>query len=344
MRTRTACLLAAMAVAGCGDIIGLGGYTDQVDGSVDSSGSEAGGGDAQPDVKSDVVVADAGDGGDAAPFPPSCSGASVCVPDLPSGWSWAAYAPDSRVACATGYATPTDVEEDIDAGAAACGCGCTTTNPSCTTGSVTITAGTNGTCDNITNQTDPATAGCNTLTQFGTSSGSSLAVIGPAPSGGSCTAVPSQTLPPVGYAHQGRTCGFTGTPGDAGCGDAGVCVPDPAPFTMCVSQAGVNACPSGFPTQHLVGTSTVDTRGCSPCGCTFDAGACVGTATLYGNTGCTFGAQAIPADGTCTAVNGNRTWRGYAYTPTSNTASCAGTAVSADGGVVFSDLTTVCCK
>ncbi len=329
MRTRSIAVLVALALAGCGDIIGLDGY-DLDGGSVDAIATDSGGGDAQSDVVQNDVVPDGG-----------CNQVtSVCVPDLPSGWSWDIYDPDTRGACANGYATPTDVEEGIDAGAAACGCGCTTTNPTCT-GDVTITAGTNGACNNISNQTDTTNMACNTLTQFSTS-GASISVTGPAPDGGSCTATPSQTLPTVGYDHQGRTCAFTGTPG-SGCTAGNVCVPNPAPFTMCVSQPGVNACPASFPTQHLVGTAIADTRSCTSCGCTFDAGACVGTATIYTNTGCSTGQTNITANGTCTTVNGNRTWRAFAYAPAS-TASCAGTAVSADGGVQFSDMTTVCCK
>lgn len=331
-------LLAAAAVAGCGDIIGLGDY--DLDGSVDAFVPDTGTGDAQPDaqpdVKNDVIVAD-------VVIPPSCGPTTaVCVPELPTGWAWAVYDPDARPACASGYAAPKDVEEGIDAGPASCACGCTTNNPSCNAGNLTITGGTNGSCNNISNQTDVADGGCNALTQF-TTNGASISVTGPTPTGGSCTPSPSQTVPSVGYDHQGRTCDMTATPGDAGCSAGNVCVPNPAPFAMCISQAGAQTCPAGYPTQHVVGSALTDTRGCTACGCTFDAGACLGTATLYTNTFCTTNAQAIPADGTCTQVNGNRTWRGYSYAPTTS-ASCAGTAVSPDGGVVFSDLTTICCK
>ena len=330
MRARVTALVFVAALVGCGDIIGLGDY-DLDGGSIDAMPSDA--------AQSDVVQTTDG-GSEASPDGSACGAASVCVPDLPSGWSWAVYDPDARGACASGYATPTDVEEGIDAGAATCGCGCTTTNPSCT-GSVTITAGNNTACNNTTNQTDTTGANCNTLTQFNTTNGSSISVTGPTPTGGSCTPTPSTTLPPVGYDHQGRTCALTAT--TSACGAGNVCVPDPSPFGVCVSQAGTNACPAAFPTQHLVGTTLADTRGCTSCGCTFDIGTCEGTATLYGNTGCSMGAQNITANGTCTAVFGNRSWRAFAYTPTTN-ASCAGTAVTADGGVAFADVTTVCCK
>jgi len=318
------------ALAGCGDIIGLDGYTD-ADGSVaDASGSDAPTGDAKPDVLTDA-------GGDAS----SCGAGFECVPALPLGWSWAVYSADTRPACATGYGTPIDVEEGIDAGAATCGCGCTTTDPNCAT-TVAIAAGTNVACNNTTTQTDPADASCNAVTTaFNTSAGGSdISVTGPTPSGGGCTATPSQTLPTVGYAHQGRTCEYDA--GAPSCAGGSVCVANPAPFAVCVAQVGNSACPSAFPNQHFVGTTLDDTRGCTTCGCTFDAGACGGSATFYVMNNCSKNAQKVPVDGVCTAVSGH-TWTSFTYAPVTN-ASCAGSATSPDGGVVFGDLTTVCCQ
>ncbi len=320
------CGAAALA---CGDIIGLNNYTDQ-DGSVlvDAGGSDAPTGDA----KSDVNTNDAG----------TCGAGFACVPALPAGWAWAVYSADSRPACATGYGAPSDVEEGIDAGAATCGCGCTTTDPTCAS-TVAITAGTNGACNNTTTQTDPADASCNVLTTSVNTfaNGSNISVTGPAPSGGSCAPTPSQTLPGVGYAHQGRTCAY-----DAGaqgsCAGGTVCVANPAPFATCVSQVGDNACPTAFPNQHFVGTTLDDTRGCTACTCTFDAGACGGSTTFYVNNNCTNKLQKIPVDGVCTGASAH-TWTSFTYAPVTS-ASCAGSTTSPDGGVVFGDLTTVCCQ
>jgi hypothetical protein len=262
------------------------------------------------------------------------------VPSLPTGWAWAAYDPTARPACATGYTTPQDVEEGIDAGAATCGCTCTTTNPTCTSGKITITAGTNGLCNNVTNQTDPADAGCNGVTAFSTTNGD-ISAVGPAPVDGGCTPTPSESAPAVGYANEGRACAYTESAG-GGCANGSVCLPNPAPFTTCVEQLGMHVCPSGFATQHLVGTTITDTRGCTACTCGFDAGSCGGTATLYTNVGCTTGALAVPVDGVCTAA-GTHAWKGYSYAATTN-ASCAASPVAPDGGVAFSDLTTICCN
>ena len=333
MRLKTTLWLFALAaLVGCGDILGLDGYTDQ-DGSIDAAGdatSDAPSGDAKPDVAPSEGGTDGG----------GCGSSEICVASPPSGWSWTVYDPDARPACATGWKTPTDVEEGIDAGAASCACGCTTTQPTCTTGNITFHYG-NGACNATTQDEVANTGACAQLSnQFATGGPSKVAVTGPAPSGGSCTATNNFNVPPVGYTHQGRTCAL-GSNG-ASCGAGNECVPNPAPFGMCVSQTGVVACPSGFPTQHLVGTSVTDTRGCSACGCTFDAGACTGTTTLYTNSGCSQTATPLTTDGTCTGT-GNHTWKAYAYAPTTN-GSCAGTTSSPDGGVVFADTTTICCQ
>lgn len=350
MRARKTLVLTFAALAGCGDIIGLDGYGEGDGSVVDAMGMDSGGGDVKVDVKSDAP-ADTGIGDAGNDVVTTCTGGGVCVPALPGGWAWAVYAPDMRPPCAMGYSGPTDVNEGIDASAASCGCGCTTTNPTCTGGNLTINSGTNaGTCNNITmNQTDTASAGCHALSaainDLG-QTGPMVSVAGPTPSGGSCNNVADASVPAVGFDHQGRTCGYTGTPG-AGCTSGNVCVPDPTPFGACVSHVGMNACPPGFANQHLIGTMVNDTRGCTACGaCTFDAGACDGTTTFYRDVTsgtCTSGTtQAITTDGTCHATSAHN-WNSYKYAPTT-TASCAAGTSSADGGAVFGDLTTVCCQ
>ena len=345
MASRKTILLAAAALAGCGDIIGLDGYSEG-DGSVipDVTVTDTGGGDARPDVKSDVAVTDAGND----VVQPTCTTGNVCVPALPSGWTWLVYSQDSRSPCGLGYGTPTDVEEGIDAAAPTCSCGCTVTGGGCTTGNLTITSGTNGTCSNNSTQTDTAAGGCQTLgTSINTGGGVKIAVTGPVSDGGTCTAAADASVPPVGYDHQGRTCVPAASP-DAGCGGGNVCLPDPTPFSACITQTGNNACPTGFPNQHLIGSTVDDTRGCSGCGCTVnsgDAGACGGSVTFYHDFTpgtCASGTGVVPVDSTCTTLNAH-TWNDYEYVPEGGaTCTPTGTA-SADGGVVFGNLATVCC-
>ena len=91
---------------------------------------------------------------------------------------------------------------------------------------------------------------------------------------------------------------------------------------MCVRQAGVVACPSGYPVPHVVGTTAIaDNRDCTPCTCGFDGGACGGTATLYGGATCGGTSQALTADGTCQTVS-TSSFKSLAYQP-ANTGVCA---------------------
>ncbi len=370
---KAAGLCTLIGLAGCGDIIGFGGYRDQdgsaadaADGGGNTGGDGNGGSDGTTDTGigdgagSDVVDTGADTGADTcAPTVEDCTNGKdddcngltdcmdsacttgfSCVPPLPNGWAWAAYDQNARPSCAMGYGMPKDVEEGINAAAASCGCGCTTTSPSCRTNNLTITAGGNNTCDDVANQTRPSAAGCNATNPNFTTGGDSISVTGPAPSGGSCAANPSKSVPAVTYQNQGRTCTYAGMLG-GGCANNAVCAPKAAPFTSCVSMNGMNACPNGFSVQHFAGTMITDTRGCSACSCSFNAGACTGSITFYNAGNCTSSTATIAVDGACHAVTDN-TWRGYQYTPTNN-ASCAASAVNSTGSVTFSDLQTVCC-
>ena len=356
--------LTMLALTGCGSIIGLDGYTDAVDGGLDASmdtGGDAIGADVAPvkdsasdatDAAADVVVEacvpvaeDCTNGIDddcnglADCLDPACTTGYACVPPLPNGWTLTAYERDQRAACATGYQNAVDVEEGINAPAATCGCGCTTTNPTCTGGNVSITGGGNVACDNVTKQTDTAAAGCNALTQFATNN-QSISVQGPAPTGGSCATNPAKTVPAVTYQHQGRTCDYTGKAG-GGCSNGNVCAPSAATASTCVSQAGTQTCPSGFPVQHLIGSTLTDTRSCSACTCAFNAGTCNGAATFYTDNNCTQNATSVTVDSACHGV-GNRTWRTYKYAP-ANAASCTPAAATPTGVTAFANLATVCC-
>ena len=344
MASRRIILVAAAALAGCGDILGLDGYSEG-DGSLDVTTDQGNGGDASPDVKKDVSPSDGGSDVSQG----TCTTGNVCVPTLPAGWAWTVYSQDSRSACGLGYGTPTDVEEGIDAGAATCTCGCSVTGGTCTSGNLTINSGTNTACNNITaNQTDTAASGCQTLSatiaDFG-QTGPMISVVGAVITGGSCAPIADASVPPVGYGHQGRTCAPTSAP-DAGCGGGNVCVPNPAPFSPCIAQTGNNACPTAFPNQHLIGSTLSDTRGCAGCGCTFDGGTCGGSVTFFrdGTAGtCTSGTTStVTVNGTCQTV-GAHGWNDYKYSPDGGGACTPTGSATADGGVVFTDLTTVCC-
>jgi hypothetical protein len=121
-----------------------------------------------------------------------------------------------------------------------------------------------------------------------------------------------------------------------------VCVPSPAPYAMCVRQAGVIACPAGYPAQHVVGTDVIDGRGCTPCTCGFDAGSCAGTATFYTGAMCNASNQTVNVDGGCQAVS-NQTFKTVTYAATQVAASCTPSTTQPTGDASLDNVATVCC-
>jgi hypothetical protein len=297
---------------GCAEIYGLGDYTE-LDGGLDA------GSDAPSDV---VLTNDTG----------TCI--ATCVPALPVGWTLIAYDQAFRTSCAANYGTPTDVEEGLSAAAATCGCSCSLTKPGCT--SLLVTSGDSGTCANQSSQSVTSDGGCTSLTSISAQN----VKVSVTPSGsGTCAPDASVVKPPISYTDQGRLCELDTTPA-GGC-QGGLCVPDPAPYIMCVRQAGVAACPSGYPVSHVVGTKVDDTRNCTPCTCSFDGGACGGTATLYTGATCGATSQALTADGTCQSTS-SQSFKSLVYQP-GNTGTCAPSSVGPMGDAGFADPVTICC-
>jgi hypothetical protein len=312
-------LVLAASVAGCAEIFGLGDYI-QGDASVLT--------DALADVAVDVPVIGL-DG---------CAGPSLaCVAPLPSGWAFTAGNPNARPACTSDYGTPTDVEEGLTAGAASCNCSCSVAPATCS--SLVFTAGTNAACNNDTaGQTETYSSGCTMLSASITTVGEQVAVTA-TPQAGGCVPDGGAVVPPVSYANQGRTCELEAIPG--GC-DAGVCVPSPAPFFgICVQQAGIVTCPSGYPVQHLVGSTLNDQRGCD-CPCDYEAGSCGGVVNLYNSNSCGGTAHAVQADGGCTSVT-NHTYQSFTYAATQTPGNCTAGQGTPTGDASFADTVTVCC-
>jgi hypothetical protein len=300
---------------GCADLFGLGDYT------------QGNPGDSGLDVFFDVILTNEAGG---------CI--ATCVPTVPSGWAAVGYDQGFQGNCAFAYGTPTDVSEGITAGAATCGCGCNPTAPTCSSLQVTSGDGGSNTCNNQSSQTVAWGGSCATIT---TSINIQNVKISATPGGsGTCAPDASVVMPNVDYAHQGRVCELLAKPA-GGC-EAGICVPDPSPFLPCVYQIGVVACPSEYPVQHIVGSKLNDTRGCSPCTCGTQGGACAGTVTFSNGANCNSGGQTINADGTCQTVT-NQVFKSLFYSPTSTNPTCTPSAVTAIGDAGYGDPQTVCC-
>jgi hypothetical protein len=125
---------------------------------------------------------------------------------------------------------------------------------------------------------------------------------------------------------------------------------------LCIEHAGTQtSCPSGFPNPpHVVGTASdvSDTRGCSACGCSVDAG-CAGSLSFFTDNACTQGQQTVTANGTCGTFPGplgglgsppGPKYTNYVYAAQTQNEACTPSSPSATGGVSFSATQTICCQ
>ena len=303
-------LVAGTSLAfGCAEIYGLGDYTE---------------GDASSvDVATEPL--------------PVYDGGCTCAPAIPTGWTPIAYDQAFRSNCATDYGNPIEVNEGITADPASCSCTCSV---SMKCSSLLVTSGDSGTCNNQSSQSVAWDGGCATITSLNPL-GAKVSIT--ASGDGGCTSNASATKPDASYAYSGRLCELLVAPATTGCA-SGICVPSAAPFAFCIHQNGVAACPSEYPTPHIVGSTLNDGRGCSACTCGFDAGAgCGGTATLFTGGACSASSQPLNADGTCQAAAGTQPFKSLAYQPATTTASCAPSQVTPTGSATFADTQTICC-
>jgi hypothetical protein len=277
---------------------------------------------------------------------PACgSSVAACVPPLPSGWTFVGYDVDTRANCPTGYGMPTDVEEGISWLSAQCTCSCNLNPASCTTGTFTMKTGDNGTCDNNNTFSNLSQGACVQLPNGGFDVPmNNVRATTAQPVGGGCTGSSTTVLPAVSYAHQGRTCTMTQTLG-AGCAMGKVCAPAGGQdYKVCVQKSGVNACPNGYPVQHIAGTTLDDTRSCSACSCGYNSGSCSNAKIdIFTDMSCTMG-YTFNADDQCRPpVSGS--YKFYSYTAGSLiNASCTASGGQPQGSVSgFKDARTICC-
>ncbi len=190
---------------------------------------------------------------------PACTGAGyTCVPDPSTavGWSFAPLNPSARPACPSPLsAAYVDVNPTNLSSPASCSCTCNVgTQPDCEQGNINAGYG-NGNCNNPFVQSTGGGACHNDPGGIGIDSNVSATST---PSGGTCAASVSQTIPANGET-QGETCAGETTFGK-GCGSGQVCALVPAGFSTCVVHAGALACPGGAYTMaNAVGT-VVDSR------------------------------------------------------------------------------------
>jgi hypothetical protein len=293
---------------------------------------------------------------------PAC-GAYVCAPPAPSGWFgpvglWQGAFGSTAPGCPTLYQWLMDAFAGLSGPPASCSCSCAASGQTC---SAIGTFHPDQTCTNATCATvTPAPAGgCTPVPSNSCGSGGSFEVAGtPAPSGGSCSAQVTPTIPPLGWMASARVCSYAGSPDSpGGCTEATTqCVAAPtSPYAtnVCIYSAAdppPTSCPAGYsanpPTVIYAGST--DTRGCGSCTCSGPSGgACSGSITLYGGAACTGNAgSATYALGTvCQGYGGLAPVPGSvkaSYTVASGTCSVQAQPLPT-GSAAPTGPTTVCC-
>jgi hypothetical protein len=280
---------------------------------------------------------------------PACFAGFSCVDGPPTGWDLVAFTGAGRPACPTSFTSPTDLRVVAGTTAQSCACTCTGSGGtvSCGAGMTAITVGSEPTCTTgPTNANLPSNAAaCTALpvpdinVTMGTPYGQMIAPLGPAV----CAANPTTTKT---NAVDGRVCAPPATAAK-GCGGAAQrCLPKPAGFTMCISQAGAQTCPAGYTNPSHAGSMETDGRQCTACTCGLTP--CTGTIELWSNSMCNAKELKLSSanNTTCNtgvAVSDSNFTAKYFKSTVAGGCGVA-TAPTAQGGLTFTDERTICCK
>ena len=268
---------------------------------------------------------------------------------MPTGFSLVAFGGGAtNAACPSGFAQPIDYVEGPTASAAACACSTcqVTAPPSCASGALqnsfdTDGSGTCGTPGGAPYSNNPAGT-CLTDGYSGPISATTdMQAVAPPPTGGTCSIAPAKNPNGISYASRDRVCHPSTLAQCAGL----VCPPTLAgAFKTCIASAGDVACPSAFPTKHLIGTDVNFACTGGTCACTVGA-TCSGVVTLYKTSTCSGGALPVVVDGACHNVNGGGTdYHSYKYVGTAANVACTGSgAPPAASGLALVGATTTCC-
>jgi hypothetical protein len=318
--------------------------------------------DARVDTGADAPTPrDANVGTDANPPPcsasapdcmnPNCTEEGyMCVPAAPSDWTLAAVDFANPSACPAGYMAGAALKTAPTSSPAICGCGvCTVeTEPSCTNAALMMTVSFGATC-NAPFQV--AAGGCGEIGFNGVISSNTQVSNLPGPTGGTCTAPVTKTVPGDGSTSV-YVCKPTTSPPNTGCSAGSVCTATTAARSKCVVTPTATACPSsGYTNANTVGTGVSDTRGCSGgCACTAPTGTTCddGLLTYYTGADCSGTGYALTADGSCDPVTMGVgvTVVSYEYSADPAGATC-GTPTStraATGSATLSGVETLCCE
>lgn len=316
--------LAALGLVACGGATDTDLFGGAPDGGADVIGP-------RPDATSDAAS-------DATPEPTVCStDADDCQsPDVPVGWSPAAYSKGTATPCPQGYGPAYDGVADPILGPNACSCSCTKTkDPDCQTGNSLI-SGVGATCGGFSATLGFSGGACRTTTGTVDDYDKATAI---APSGGACTV---QAVPNDGAitSEAVRLCAAGPKCQSAACGGYA-----PKGFTACIVKDGDVACPasSTFTSKHVVAKEAH--AACATCGaaCTYQGGCSAGKVGWYSDAACTQLIVSIPV-GACTQTNkGTAILGGMIYTATGTFTGCTATGTTT-ASLDVPTPRTVCCR
>lgn len=268
---------------------------------------------------------------------PAC-GAFACIAPAPDGWAYLALAPATRPSCGDAFTTSSDKRVIEGSLTQTCKCNCGSpcggdatiekgSDNTCTSGTITVAADTNG--------------GCNTLANADVAA---FAKVVP-PAAGSCGATDAMTK---GDPKSGRTCTYVKPPrAQSGCAGAEVCATRPPDgYSACVAKDGANACPPGYAREFHVGGAVDDQRKCTGCTCSASV-ACAVEVELWTQPQCMGGSDtkvSSQTNGSCQPSTPVNNVKGYKSKLTGGACAQA-TASMPSGTITFTGgEQTVCCK
>ena len=228
-------------------------------------------------------------GGDcpACPTEP-CPGTNLCLTPPGNGWSEPVALLDDGSGCAGDFPTAVGnlVHDGLSAPDATCQCNCAAPNVTCPANVQSIHYPVD---DCANNPVAPVNVAPNTCVAKG--SGSNAFKLA-APTATCAQGQVGETIPPYTWGEDVQACGGVQQAGL--CPNAtDICVPTPsAPFkaTVCVGKIGDQACPAGFPTQHVYFGDVDDQRDCpSNCSCTASGSLCRVAGNVFAPSNACFG-------------------------------------------------------
>jgi hypothetical protein len=335
------------------------GATDTgADGPIDAPASDAPRTDANDADASDGATAD-----DATPDAPvdldasdACNLHETCVEAPPPGWSGPlaraetiGAPPPAIPACAAPYgALAFDGSADPVFPPAQCACACGgAVNVVCPDPTIDLYAG--SACATRCGGASVPPGSCTAVSTGGCGGSVYAKPTAKPPTGGSCPAQPTVSVPAWHWERNARTCALPTAAVRGRCAAGEVCAPSPAPpFSghLCIAAAGDVDCPldSHYTVRHVDFAGASDTRGCTACTCGAPSGGtCTGTFSTYNATACTLHTNTSPLSSPCAAVP-ITTAALQASSPTPTGTTCAPSAVDPVGTIAPKTPTTVCCQ